>query len=262
MRYLSLGAGVQSSAVLILCEQGKLPRPDVAIFADTQDEPAWVYDQLERLKSYATIPIEVVSDGKLSADVIGRHNGTRSRCAAIPAFTLGADGRAAPLRRQCTREYKITPIERRVREFMGYKKYQRIKETATAMIGISTDEATRMRPSRTGWIVNSYPLIDLGLSRRDCLRISADAGLSEPKKSSCVFCPYHSDSYWLDLRTNHPKEFERAVSFDASIRDMSASGAKSPVYLHRTLTPLEDVELKHENQIDLFDEECEGVCGV
>lgn len=262
MRYISLGAGVQSSALLVLSAKEIVPRADVAIFADTKDEPEWVYSHLEQLKKWSSIEIVTVTEGHLSQDVIDRHNGKRSRSAAIPAFTVGQDGRAAPLTRQCTRDYKINPIQREVRRRMGYEKGKRISEIATAMIGISRDEATRMKPSQTRWIKNEYPLVDLGLTRNDCLRIVSGEGLPEPKKSSCVFCPYHSDAFWLSLRNEHPEEWQRAVEFDRSIRDMSASGVHSAVYLHRTLRPLDQVELKHENQYGLFDEECEGVCGV
>ena len=39
LRILSLGAGVQSSVVLLMSIKGILPRLDAAIFADTQWEP-------------------------------------------------------------------------------------------------------------------------------------------------------------------------------------------------------------------------------
>src|SRR5271170_6914244 len=58
--YLSLGAGVQSTAMLIMSALGLqgCPKADVAIFADTGDEPAWLYDHLETLKKWSSIPIQ------------------------------------------------------------------------------------------------------------------------------------------------------------------------------------------------------------
>lgn len=52
--YLSLGAGVQSSALFVMSALGMYgcPKADVAIFADTGDEPSWVYDQLHRLRQF------------------------------------------------------------------------------------------------------------------------------------------------------------------------------------------------------------------
>ena len=45
----STGAGVQSTAIALLIAEGRLPKPDVAIFADTGWEPAAVYQQVDRL---------------------------------------------------------------------------------------------------------------------------------------------------------------------------------------------------------------------
>ena len=264
LTYLSLGAGVQSTALLILSAQGKCQRADVAIFADTGDEPSWVYRHVEWLKAWSSIPIEVVQQGHLSVDVLARHKGQRTRFAAIPAWTSGEDGRAAPLRRQCTREYKIQPIERKVRSLLGLKKGERAKGRVhvTALIGISLDEATRMSPSRTPWITNAYPLVDLGLRRLDCLRVIREAGVPTPRKSSCVFCPYHGDEYWRTLKRDFPKEFERAAEFDDGIRDMSKSQVRGKVFLHRSLRPLRIIDFDAQGRLfaDGYENECEGGC--
>ncbi len=262
--YISFGAGVQSTALLIMSNLGlhDCPRADVAIFADTGDEPKWVYDQVERMTAWSKIPVVTVTQGHLSADVLGP-KGQRTRFVPIPIFSTG-DGRENQLRRQCTREYKIKPIERHVREMCGLKKGERAKGVidATALIGISLDEATRMKPSRTAWVRNQYPLVDAGLRRLDCLKIATDAGMPEPQKSSCVFCPYHGDDFWRRLQTHHPEEFEKAAAFDDGIRDMSKSGAKGQVFLHRSLVPLRTIDFDRQKRLfaDLEDEECEGGC--
>ncbi len=264
--YLSLGAGVQSTALLVMSSLGLhgCPKADVAVFADTGDEPAWVYEHLERLKAWSPISIHATSKGHLSQDVQDRLTGKKKRFAAIPAWTRGRDGREAPLRRQCTREYKIEPLEKKVRELLGYKKYQRNRHKVACLLGISTDEIGRMKPSRTHWITNVFPLIDAGLSRADCVRVIEDAGLPLPRKSACVFCPYHDDRYWLDLKANHPDEFAKAVAFDGTIRDMTKTGIKQPVFLHRSLQPLEQIDFGLRlglPVIDGFQAECEGLCG-
>lgn len=263
--YISFGAGVQSTALLVCSALGlhNVPKADVAIFADTGDEPGWVYDHLAVMIPWAAehgIPIHVASQGHLSQDIIDRHNGSRSRFAAIPVYTV-REHREGMLRRQCTREYKIQPIERKVRELMGYAKGQRVRHSVTAMIGISLDEVTRMRDSRTRWVTNTYPLINAGLRRGDCMRIADENGLGVPKKSSCIFCPYHSDAFYRDLKQNHPDEFARAVEIDRAVRDMSMSGVEQPVFIHRSCLPLDQVDF-NEDQMDLFDNECEGYCGV
>jgi hypothetical protein len=264
--YLSFGAGVQSTALLVMSNLGlhECLRADVAIFADTGDEPSWVYENVERMRKWSKIPVETVSKGHLSADIISRHNGKSPRFAAIPAFTSDGKGRESMLRRQCTREYKIEPIERRVREICGLKKGERAKGViqATALIGISLDEATRMRPSRTSWVKNRYPLVNAKLRRHDCRRIVVDAGLPAPRKSSCVFCPYHSDEFWRQLQIDQSPEWEQACDLDEAFRDMSRSGNARPVYLHRSLIPLREIDFDRQRRLfsDLEDEECEGAC--
>ncbi len=60
---LSLGAGVQSTCVLLMSCRGVLPKLDCAVFADTGWEPKAVYDHLEWLKGEAEragIPVHVV----------------------------------------------------------------------------------------------------------------------------------------------------------------------------------------------------------
>lgn len=266
--YLSYGAGVQSTALLVCSALGleNVPRVDVAIFADTGDEPQWVYDYLNVMTPWARergIAIERVMAGHLSADVIARHEGKKKRFACIPAFTEGSDHRASILRRQCTREYKIDPITKKVRQILGYQRGQRVKKKVRCLIGISLDESQRMKPSRFKWVINEFPLVFASLRRRNCELIISNQGLPVPRKSSCVFCPFHSDKFWLDLRTNFPKEFEKAVVFDRTIRDMSMSGLKRPAFLHRSLQPLDTVDFDPgRDQVDMFGNECEGHCGI
>ena len=60
---ISLGAGVQSTVLLLMAEQGLiLPRPIAAVFADTGWEPRQVYQHLEWLELQTTIPVYRVSN--------------------------------------------------------------------------------------------------------------------------------------------------------------------------------------------------------
>lgn len=253
--YLSLGAGVQSTALLVMSVRGlfECPRADIAVFADTGDEPGWVYEHLARLEAWSPIPIhrtqKIWRDGTvggLSKDFMRRHRTGRGRFAAIPLYTAGrTDGM---LRR---------------RQHLGYTPRLRVRHRVTALMGISADEALRMKPSRQRWISNRYPLVDAGLTRRDCERIIAAEGLPAPKKSSCVFCPYHSDGYWKEMQQNHPAEFARAVEFDEAVRDLKLRGVTDQVYLHRSRQPLATVDFDPQrDQVDMFANECEGMCGV
>ena len=308
--YLSLGAGVQSTALLLMSDKGLLgcPRANVAVFADTKAEPRYVYEHLEAIRPLVSIPIVTVTAGDLAADSVG---GTFIR---LPAFTAGQekivmvtekkcscvvdddeayeDGMVVdvncPLchgegvvavdptsktivtgggmvRRQCTREYKIAPIQKWVREHLGYAKGQRVKHKVVCLVGISVDEIQRAKPSQEKWVTRLHSLIDADMRRRDCIKLLETHGWPVPKKSSCVFCPYHDDAIWRDLRDNHPEDFARAVQFDKDIRVSTKAGISAPVFIHRSLKPLGEVEFKPAHTTPLFDsftEECEGMCGV
>ena len=58
----------------------------------------------------------------------------------------------------------------KIRELLGLRPRQRVPAGTTVemWLGISTDEAIRMKDSRDRWITNRYPLIEVGMSRRDC----------------------------------------------------------------------------------------------
>jgi hypothetical protein len=110
--YISFGAGVQSTALLVMSNLGLLgcPRADVAIFADTQGEPHVVYDHLSFMEKWSAIPVIRVTTGNLALDIQSCLQGKRKRVASIPAWTKGKSGRPSPLWRQCTMEYKVAPI--------------------------------------------------------------------------------------------------------------------------------------------------------
>jgi hypothetical protein len=257
---ISLGAGVQSTTMALMAAHGEIgPMPDCAIFADTGWEPKAVYEHLAWLVEQLPYPVYQVSAGDLRADIMNRSNTTGGRFAAVPWFMLMPNGDDAMGRRQCTKEYKLTPIRRKVRELLGGKTP---KGGAIVWIGISTDEAMRMKPSRVGYMVNRWPLIEQRMNRNDCLRWLERAGYPLAPKSSCIGCPFQSNQQWRELREN-PIEWADAIEVDAAIRKQS--GFRGQQFMHRSLVPLADVDLstaEDRGQGNLFMNECEGMCGV
>ena len=257
MKILSLGAGVQSTTLALMAAHGALGEmPDCAIFADTGWEPKAVYEHLAKLKDALPFPIYIVSAGNLRDDVIQRNNTTGQKFAAVPWYMRSKDGKQSMGRRQCTAEYKLRPIQKKIVELMGGK---RSKGGTEVWVGISTDEIMRMKPSRVQYIVNRWPLIEKRMNRNDCVRWMESYGWSAPK-SSCIGCPFHSNEEWRVLT---PKEFADAVEVDRAIRHQS--GAKGEQYMHRSLKPLEEIDFRtaeEMGQLNMFLNECEGMCGV
>jgi len=259
MTILSLGLGMQSTTLYLMASTGALPRPDHAIFADPGAEHPETYKYLEWLinwqKENNGIPLHIVKKS-LYEDLLNKTNSTGQRFASIPAFTNGSMGL---MRRQCTKEYKINIINSKIRQLYKLKPRQRMPMTEV-WIGISIDEAHRMKESRLPRIKNIYPLINLGMSRGDCIDWLKSKGFPVPVKSSCNFCPYQSDAAWKDLKKNYKGAFSEAVKVDRAIRDSSKRGVINPIFVHRQCKPLDEIEFA--NQLDLFGEECEGYCHV
>lgn len=266
MHIISLGAGVQSTTMALMAAHGEItPMPDCAIFADTQWEPKAVYEHLRWLMSPNVLPfpIHVVTAGNIRSDVIAATNTTKQRFVSVPWFLDKKDGIGMG-QRQCTSEYKILPLARKQRELLGYQPRQRIPPNSVSLwIGISMDEAMRMKPARNLWQTHRWPLIEKGINRRNCLKWLADNGYPMAPKSSCIGCPFHSDTQWRELRDNSPAEWADAVEVDRLIRNHPTIKGKQ--YAHRSCVPLDQADFRTDaeiGQMDLFNNECEGMCGV
>lgn len=344
---ISLGAGVQSTVMLLLAASGELPRVDGAIFADTGSEPAAVYAHLDRLEKEiaapAGIPIYRVSYGNLGDDLLDS-----DRMAMIPAYTMreervevvdawaicpAACGWAAqlfdwtsdllagdpvwskwaaaaeddqpapcpicdshgkiPLRthletvqdkgmqgRKCTQTYKLRPLLDQVRLLLGADVIRRpcryCKATgrrvapwrakrgedtvgtcsvcrgtgeiaqvqqppagrwAEQWIGFSTDEVGRVSDrGDTRYSRSRHPLLELGMSREQCVTYLRQHGWDSVAKSACVFCPYRGNKEWRQLRDEAPDDWKSAIDFDEAYR--TGAGLNSRRFLHITTVPL------------------------
>jgi len=271
LRVLSLGAGVQSTTLALMAAKGEIEPPDCAIFADTGWEPAAVYRHLDWLETQLPFPVYRVSRGNILADVMTNMRGEMAAAkvqrATMPVWTATLDGLSTPIHRTCTRRYKVEPIIAKTAELAGIEMGRRTpkKPVVETWIGISTDEAGRMKPAHVRWIEHRWPLIEAGMSRSACLRwFQRHYPGRALGKSSCVGCPYHSNTAWREIKDTQPEAWEQACELDEAIRP-GMPGMTGTAYLHRSLVALRDADLRNweeRGQPDLFGNECEGVCGV
>jgi hypothetical protein len=251
LRVLSLGAGVQSSTILLMACHGE-EQIDAAIFADTGWEPSWVYehlDWLERTASDAGIPLYRVSGGDLRSDALANKPE-----AWMPLWSTKPDGTSEQLRRQCTKNYKIVPLRRKVRELNGGS-----RRLVQQFIGISLDEYQRIRTSDVQYITHVYPLIERRMTRADCVRWLSNRGYPVPRKSSCIACPLRSVADWRDIKS-HARSWADAVDFDERIRHVRSNRAGG-VFVQRSRNPLVEVDLRSEQDQGQLEFEFDG-CGV
>lgn len=270
--FISLGAGVQSSTMALMAAVGDLtPMPDAAIFADTQAEPASVYKWLNYLESELPFPVYRATFGNLGEEsleyTVSNKSGKIYTKLTIPVFVKSPEGTKGMLPRRCTQDYKIKVIEREYKRLLGIKRMPSDSPVLVkSWIGISFDEAHRMKSSRQSFIENRWPLLEEGMSRQDCLDWMEEHGFPQPPRSACVFCPYHSDTEWVRLRDEEPEEFQRAVEWEERLQETVSKYdqvMKGTPFLHASLKPLTEVEFKPKDRDDAsFDRECEGMCGL
>jgi hypothetical protein len=227
MKYIfSSGGGVQSTACLVLSAQNRIPY-QTHIFAnvgDNAEDPrtiAYIRDVLKPFAAASGIEwIEVQRrrrDGTPVDLYDDLHRPTRS--INIPVRMMNG----APGRRSCTVDWKIAPIAKWIKANAP---------GCTLGKGISTDEYHRATPSReSDSYISAYPLIELGISRSDCLRLVADAGLPQPPKSSCWFCPFKVGRGWQTLRTERPDIFNKAVELEKMLNQKRGSTKDDRIFL-------------------------------
>lgn len=258
-QFLSLGGGVQSTALFLMSLHGKIDNPcEAAIFADTGAEKQSTYETIEFLREYADgfgIPVYSVSNGDILTDTLQND----SVPPVIPFRILRPDGSNLLGRRQCTTWYKITPIQKKIREITHCTS----KNPVVQQIGISVDEAHRMRPSRSKSFINRYPLVEKRFGRDSCVAYLKKNGFDVPSRSSCFFCPYNSDAEWQLLNDEYISkcsDFEKAVQS----KPMEYLDEGCVPYLHRSFKQIADRPFDKRNpdqlEFDLKSEECEGGC--
>ena len=262
---LSFGAGVQSTTMALMIKHGEIPPVVAGVFADTQSEPDYVYKWLEQIKDLITFPIITSTAGNLATDVVKLVTGEKNRIDTPPFNGRVSDklssSYSVQLTRACTGYYKLRVIRRVVKRLKARYNAHRVNQ----YIGISTDEAHRIKSSDVWYVKNQFPLIDLDMSRDDCIAWLSNHNYPVPKKSSCWMCPYKSYDGWKELKSVEPHTFKKACELDEMLRPMKIPRIEKDFYIWSSLKPLSmlfPAQNIDENSRDGFGNECEGLCGV
>lgn len=240
LRVLSLGAGVQSTTVLMLSLCGELPRFDAVVFADAKRERRATYETLQWCAKQChrqRVPLYVTSAGDIF-----------DRWWQMPVYT-SVDGQIGMARRQCTTDFKIAAVRRVVRRLWS----EAGRPPVLQADGISLDEYHRASTSGVAYITAWHPLLDdpdgqphVPMSRGDCEQWMDDHHYPIPVKSGCASCPFQDDHSWSELRDQEPEVWQQVVDLDRRMRQdgtRSRAGFRAAVYLHRSGRPLADVAL-------------------
>ena len=249
--YLSLGAGLQSSVLALMADTDQLPTPVAAVFADTRWEPPHVYETLRYIQDTVSYPVHVVSAGSLPDDMMDGMQ-RNERWVSAPFFTR-PDGM---MRRQCTDEYKIRPVHKKIRELEGLKPRQRYPKTrppVTMWQGLTWDEMERMKTTNDHWWVQlGYPLIDRKLRRSDMAGLWAELAPDQPLpgKSACIGCPYHTRANWVELEERYPILVADTAGIEHTLQGFAEQAGVHVPYMHRDRIPLlEAIDRSKDQQV-------------
>ena len=244
------GGGVQSTAIalLVLSKDERLARvmpldtdwPSKFYFADTGDEPKLVYDHVSRMSSIMSkgglevVEVKRDKEWPLSSHILERAERGDGGISMIPMF-VKTSTTPSPVRRGCTQDYKVKPIEKALRLAYG-------RTHIYQWFGISADESQRMRISQKKSRSFFYPLVSMGWKREHCISYLKQHGIEAPR-SSCYYCPFHSNLEWKRIGKD---ERARSAAFEKRLHDIydkgGIAGLKTKPYLHRSLSPISDLE--------------------
>ena len=232
LRAISLGWGVQSWTLAAMVALKELPAVDYAIHADTGHERAETYAHAKKWTPWLErrgVQVVTVSGARTEAV---REDWKDS--VMIPAFTTDRDtGSRGQVLRQCTHDWKITPIRRFIRSVIGALTPGAVE----SLQGISFDEWSRIRTSDVAYITNVYPLVDAQITRAGCVTWLEAQGLDVPVKSACTFCPYHNLEEWKRLKREGGPDWQEAVEVDGAIREKRP---KAELFIHPARAPLSE----------------------
>ena len=190
---ITLGLGVNSVSILALIKLGllKLDNP-IVVFADVGAEKKETYKYLEYFKKVSPLKINVVK----SKEKKGNLYEYCKECKILPQRFL----------RWCTDRWKRKPLE-------DFRKSICKDDDYKIIIGIAYDEKHRA----TRWMKDekvSFPLIDLEMTRKDCINVIKKVGWEVPCKSGCWFCPFAPLSEFANLRKYDKETYKELVEME------------------------------------------------
>ena len=197
----SFGGGVNSTAMLIgMHERGE--HVDLILFADTGGEKPHTYAHVLEMSEWlveqgmphiVTVRREVET---LESDCLRRH--------ALPSVAYGMNS--------CSDHFKMRP-QRDYLKALGIVATQKL-------IGFDADEPHRAKPIEG----NRYPLIEWDWGRDECIAAIDRAGLKQPGKYACFFCPSSKKHEIMQLRRQYPDLADRAVAMEKNAHLTSVKG--------------------------------------
>lgn len=216
---VSYGAGTNSTALLVgLAERNE--RPDAIVFADTGGETPESYAYVETVDAWlAAMGWPSITRVRHRSEAHGEETleANSLRTSHMPSIAYGF--------RSCSQKFKRDPQDRWARSWGPCVASWAAGQPVVKMLGFDADEPQRAARSKAAQAADAtarkrwslrYPLIEWGWGRQECVEAIARAGLPQPGKSACFFCPMSKPREVWALHDNHPELFARACAMEAA----------------------------------------------
>jgi hypothetical protein len=217
----SNGVGVDSVAVVVgMVARGI--RPDAILFADVGNELPETYDYIPVLNEYLTangfpqLQIVKYEPKKFKRDPYDTLETDCLTKSMLPSLAYGFKG--------CSNKWKVGPLDKWVKA--RYKAHLKAGGQVARLIGYDAgakdcSRGTSAKDSKQWRFI--YPLREWGWDRDECIRQIKLAGLPEPMKSACFFCPSTQKDELIWLAHKHPGLAKRAIQMEDKAQDTLTS---------------------------------------
>lgn len=203
MVIVSYGGGTNSTALLVGLVERK-ERPEAILFADTGGEKPHTYQYIKNLsgwllaRDFPEITTVKVESRTLEEDCIAR--------SSLPSIAYGF--------KSCSQRFKLEPQQKWLNNYEPAKDYWKSGGKVKKLIGFDMDEPQRAKPYSDKKTFNSYPLIEWGWGRDECIEAIKRAGLPLAGKSACFFCPNTRPSEIRQMQQDYPELISRAIEME------------------------------------------------
>jgi len=233
MNVIAYGAGTNSTAMLVgLHERGE--SVDLILFADTGGERPETYRHLQIVSEWCkSVRFPEIVTVKDPSRTLEQDCEIRKQ---VPSIAFGF--------KTCSLRYKKQPQDAYIKKHVKWD-YMRL-------IGIDAGETNRAKQYEG----TRYPLIEWDWGRDECVAAIKRAGLPQPGKSACFFCPSSKPNEIKRLQLEHPDLLARALAMEANAKE-NLTHVKG---LGRNWSWTDFIAF-NDAQIDIFTNHIEEPCG-
>jgi hypothetical protein len=206
---IAYGGGTNSAALVVGMIERGYPPPTAILFANTGGELPGVYAHIVMMSGYLVShgypPITAVQRVKRDQSLNSlewRYYETNT----LPSIAYGLKG--------CSHKFKIQPQEKWCNNH--FKAHWKAGGKVIRYLGYDFAEKRRWMKAMVEdeKYYYQFPLVEWEWTRDDCIAAITRAGLPQPGKSACFFCPSSKKSEVAALRTEHPLLFKRALDME------------------------------------------------